>query len=211
MSPRPLVHDKTEELYESIGSGFTKHDESTDWDLLKYLDAIGNILGEVSDLVESTDDTPGWASALDPDVAEVENLPWLAQFTGTVLNRNLPVAEQRQQIKDASKWQRGTVAALVHDVKKTLTGTKKVMVGERAGTNRAYRLAVQTLPAETPDEDATERAILGQKPGGIVLDYQAIAVGTTFGMVAAHYPTFQALRDDHATFQSLRDWQPVGA
>ena len=53
----------------------------------------------------------------------------------------------------------------------------------------AYYVKVRTYASDTPDPAATLRALISQKPGGLVLDYAAIT-GQTYGDVKARYATY---------------------
>lgn len=132
----------------------------------------------------------GWAVLTDVDSAPREALPWLAQFSGVRVPSGTTQADARRRIKDADGTRRGTPAALVKAVQRTLTGNKTVVLTERDGS--AYRLGVFTYVSETPDSAATQRAILDQKPAGIVLNYVA-GTGAEYSALDASHTTYAAM------------------
>lgn len=180
---RPTVHDTTEVLYESLGSGLTQDDESTDWQLLRFLDAAGHLLGAIDDLVRDSEDGEGWTQVLDPDRVLPEHLDYLAQFAGVLFPGGLTVQEKRDYLKATPGFGRGTLPALRESIATTLEGTKRVALSERAGS--AYTLDILTHPDDTPDAVATLAAILRQKPGGLALTYSASTVVTIQGLGGA--------------------------
>lgn len=131
--------------------------------------AIGDMLEPMASLLRDEGDGPPWSALGDPDRIPEAGLPWLGQFVGVRVTGGASAAVQRQEIKDAAGWRRGTPAALVAAVQATLTDTKSVLLEEQYGS--AYTIRVTTLEGETPDQVATEAAALSQKPAGIVLVY----------------------------------------
>lgn len=188
---RPDVTESTEVLYTALGP-LTDGDEARDWPLLRYCDAlcrayVEQIWGYVSD----TDDELGWVIAFDVYNAPAEALPYLAQFVGVVLGPGSTEADQRAAILDHAGFRRGTPEAMISAVARTLTGTQTVNLVERVGGN-AYQLEVETLPGETPDAELTERAILSQKPIGIVFNALSSA-GQTWADLAADHADWAAV------------------
>lgn len=151
-----------------------RDDEENEWALLVYCNALGTLFQTVENVVRDTPAGPGWSPLVDlgrcPDFA----LPWLAQFVGVRVPPGSTALEQRAMIAQRLGWERGTPAAIVNATAATLTGERAVVLRERYGGD-AYVLMVRTLTYETPSPTATLNAILTQKPGGIVLDYNAIA------------------------------------
>lgn len=151
-------------------------DEDNDWALLKLMGAMGAMFEPIYTLTVDTDEDgtnrPGWAIALDVDQCPVASLPWLAQFVGARIPDGLDEETQRDLIRIPRGRSRGTRAAMEADVQRTLTGTKTVYIDERVDGN-AWQLTVNTIDSETPDEVATLAAIIGQKPAGIVLTFEA--------------------------------------
>jgi hypothetical protein len=71
----------------------------------------------------------------------------------------------------------------------------------------AYFLKVRTYGAETPDAAATLRALLSQKPGGLVLDY-AVITGQTYETLKARFATYQAVKDAYVDYLACKQDQP---
>ena len=171
--PRPIVTPTTEELYSGLAP-VVRGDEETDWTALRFIESVGRLLDPVERLARDEGDRPGWAHTLMPDTAPVEYLEWLAQFVGVSWGTPPTEADQRLRIQTKEGQRRGRPATLLAAIQATLTGTKSVLITERY-QGSAWRLYVRTYTAETPDQAATLRAILRQKPGGIVLTYEVIS------------------------------------
>lgn len=175
MTERPTdIGDFGEELYAALGPAHTDETGSDpDWELLSFCGALGSMLERAWDVVQSDEHETPWAAVFNADDAEVWALPYLAQFAG--VRRQLAWTDEqlRAAIKDRPGLRRGTPASIIAATKRTLTGSKTVIMTER--DTGAYNLSIRTLVGETPDEDIVLSDILTQKPAGIVLDYQAIA------------------------------------
>lgn len=133
----------------------------------RYLcDAIMSMLQGLDAIVQDTPHHPGWGVILDPATCPPAWLPWCAQLYGVVLEPGMNVMRQRQTILESPQQRRGTTEQLIKEIQKTLTGLKWVGYQEQA-EGHAYRLGIQTQPAETPSIAATEEAIARFKPGGL--------------------------------------------
>lgn len=186
---RPVVGSVAEEVYADLGPFAALDGEDTSWALLKFVDAICSALFQtVDDYASDTDTESGWTIALDPENAPVAALPFIAQFTGTQLTDDMSEAEKREAIKLPAGYRRGSTAAMIQAIARTLTGNKHVAFLERY-TGSAYQLGVRTQTAETPDAAITEAAALAAKPVGIVLNYSTIT-GATYTEVAAAYTDY---------------------
>lgn len=200
---RPVVAETAESLYDSLGA-LTTGDEANGWPLLLFTDALCSVMLErIHEIAADRGGRPGWQTVLDPDTCPAYALPYLAQFVGVALEPSLSEEEQRTKIVVPEGWARGTKAALVAAVQRTLTGTKRVLLRERYPDN-AYQLQVRTLAAETSDEAATLAAILTQKPIGIVLAYEAIT-GQQWDDLLASSADWDAVESTYA------DWDDVGS
>jgi hypothetical protein len=151
-------------------------------DLATYAGAIGAMFAPVDDLVRDTDAGDGWTALLDVDRAPADALAFLAQFVGV------------------DGFKRGSAGAVRAAAQQYLTGARRVIFRERDGG--AYRLTVITYTADTPDPAAVLRALLAQKPAGIILthlvengqDYQQVrTIHATYAAVKAAYPTYGAM------------------
>lgn len=122
----------------------------------------------ISRIAADNADRPGWAQAVDVDNAPAQLLPWLGQFNGTPLQPGEPEEEQRRKIREARGSHRGTPAAVISDLKATLTGTQSVTLVERDGNN--FENLFATLTAETPHEALSLAAITNRqtKPLGVI-------------------------------------------
>lgn len=115
----------------------------------------------------------GWRRMRDPYRCPVWALPWLAQHVGLAhLDPGLTEDQVRTLIATVPNWDAGSNDQIINATKLTLTGTQYVALFERDSS--PYHLTVLTRTSETPDSAKTLTAILGQKPVGIVLDYETV-------------------------------------
>lgn len=124
----------------------------------------------VDQVARDSDTHLAWQAALDPDATPAEMLPWLAQFAGTRLLPADSEQQQRDRIKQAAGFYRGTVRAIREEVQRTLIDTLYVRILERVGGD-PWAITVITRTGETPDPAASERAALAQKPAGMILTF----------------------------------------
>lgn len=202
MSPAPVLTPFAQELYDALAP-WADQDAALGYPLANYCGAIAAQFDQI-ELYARDRDTgePGWSLLLDPNVAPPETLDWLAQFAGVTLDKSMTIDQQRAAIKGTSAFQRGTPAAIKAAAARYLTGTKSVFFNERVG-NDAYALGVTTLVSETPDPAATLKAILQQKPAGILLTYSTV-VGTDYGTLLYTHSTYSQLSDGRfATYAAM--------
>ncbi len=190
----------------------TRQDADFAWSLLIYVNAIGAMFQLVEDLVRDTADGPGWSPLLDLDRCPDEALPWLAQFAGVRVLPGSSPDDQRARIASTDGFRRGTVAALRGAAAATLTGQQKLLVYERSGDTAvspeyAYYLRVRSYTSETPNPAATLSALLSQKPGGLVLDYAAVA-GQDYAQLKAGHASYAAVKAAYVNYSTVAADQP---
>lgn len=168
-------------------------------------EALSRPYEQVAEVFDPPGDIPPVAPLLDPELCPVWALPWLAQFVGLSIPVGIPEDGARTLIAKASGFVRGTPAAIEAAAGITLTGNKTVYFRERDGS--AYRLEVVTLTSETPDPIATERAILAQKPGGIMLTYRTVA-SWDYQLMTQAGGTYAALSTAYTSYRKLSEHTP---
>lgn len=207
---RPPLKSFAFDLYDRL-TPIAGQDGSLDWALANYCGGIGEMFQVVEDYSRDQLDgngrnAPGWSQLLDPDRCPSECLPWLGQFVGVVVNTSLSDAAQRDQIRNASGWKRGSVGAIVAAAQAQLTGTKSVTIVERDSTacaaQPAYGLSVYTRVGETPNSAAVLAAIKAQKPGGIILRY-VVEPDVTYQDLFSTYATYDAVYSSFKTYQGV--------
>lgn len=167
MTP-PIVGSYAQMLYDRL-EPFSNDDENQGWALLHFCEAIGRMYQQLHDLISDSDEGPGWSSILDVERCAVTYLPYLAQFVGVRLPKGIGEDEARDRVRTPSGFARGTRAAMIAAAQRLLTDTKHISLIERNGS--AYQISAFTLTSETPDPDLVEKALLSEKPGGLVLTY----------------------------------------
>lgn len=172
---------------------------------VEFVEALVGPLQDIDDVVRDNGPETGWSVMLDLDRIPADNLAWLAQFIGAEIIPGLSDAEQRDRIRDAEGFRRGTRGAMENAAKSTLTGTKKVNIFERDGG--AYLLTVQTYATQTPDAVRTEAAIRSQKPGGLVLTY-VLVTGATYAELDTEYGTYADMDAAFADYAAQTSWTP---
>lgn len=200
--PAPAVSTAAEQHYAALEPYFTEADELNSWSLLLFVDAlVGTLLEPVRLWVADRDDMPGWAFLLNADESEEKALGWLSQFNGAVLPVGASIDTQRETIKRPANLVRGRKKTILEEVQATLTGSKVVTIKERFGfgEDHAYRLFVRTYTAQTPDEDVTEKVLERATPGGIRIDYEAVA-GQSYDQMAEKFTDYDDLEEGYETY-----------
>lgn len=207
----PVLNSVGQRLYSALGP-LAWRDAELGYPLAYFCGCIGIMLSPLDDLVRETDTHPGWAKALDVDVAPVFVLPWLAQFVGVELDprgqetEEIWAAKQRERIKVHVAYQRGSVPGLLAQAKLWLTGTKTAFLRER-DTN-AWHMTLVTLISETPDQTGMLADLRAHaKAGGLKLDNSMVVGWDLFGIDTA-YSSFTAIDTDFATFDRLQEGPP---
>lgn len=200
--PEPTLTVVGGQLYESVAPLATE-DAEYDWPLATYATGLALLLDEPADLSRDRDDgTPGWAIVLDPDLAPLKWLPWLAQFKGATIPPGLDEAAQRIRVRHADGADRGSIRSLVAIAQQFLTGTRSVYFQDRVGGDPDVAV-LTTLTSETPNPDLVLAAITADKPGGLVLTH-ALVDGGDFDTLRDTHSTFDAVTAAFGTFDDLR-------
>lgn len=204
MTDRPITNDVGEELYSSLVPAMTYDDEAQDWALLWFCGAMGVTMQSVWELVQADDTYDGWLRMLDPDSSPVFALGYLGQFAGVELQPSWTEAEQREAIRHPAGFQRGTPAAMILAIQRTLTGSKDVLLTERYSSS-AYKINFETLADQTPDTAATIAAAVAAKPGGLLLYYNGVLIPHTGGAGGGSTGErdYADVDSDHASYTTL--------
>jgi hypothetical protein len=168
--------------------------------LWKFCCSIAGTLQDVEDLARDDGDRPGWADIVDLSVAPSSFLDWLGQFVGVQPVGNLTDAQKRQRIANKEGFKRGSVPAMRSAAQVYLTGSKTVNLYER--DTSPYHITVNTYTAETPDSAAVQRALISQKPAGIVLTY-TVTPGQTWGQMMAAHATWTLVNSFYSNWNEV--------
>lgn len=208
---RPDASAAAEELYEALDPAFTIADEANDWVSLKICMALaaGRLDLLHGYLIDDETDRDQWAIVFDPTTAPVEALPYLAQFAGAIIRPSMDDEERRGAVQAPEVFSRGRLGSIEALVKRHLTGSKTVLITERYTLN-GWRLRIETLDEETPDEDAIIAEVEElQKPIGIVLFFnKRINWVWEEAAVSLEYPTWEAVAAGFATWEDYRTYEP---
>jgi hypothetical protein len=201
MTPAPDLDPVADRLYTAL-TPVAWLDDRYGWSLAILCGGVGEPFQEVDDLVRDTADGPGWSSIMDLARCRADWLPWLAQFVGVTIPTGTAAATARSMIAERQGFARGRRPTMVAAIQATLTGNKTVYMTERY-TADAYKIAVRTLTAQTPNAATTQAAALATKPAGLILDY-ATVTGQTYDLVRVNYATYTALKAAYATYDAMR-------
>lgn len=193
----------TDDFYASLGV-FSRKDKSGD--LLKFCEGLGMPLERLYEIVgDQEDGRPGWSPLFLVDEVDAGHLAYVAQFPGARLTPEMTDAQRRAEIQEPSSWRRGQTESLKTAIRRTLTGSKRVIVRER--TPAAHDLYVRTLKEETPDETRTLAVAKANKLAGLVMDYEAID-GVTWADIAAAYEDWGEIESTFTDWADLADTLP---
>lgn len=209
--PKPEASPAALELWEALAPAFTANDEQTDYLSLRICMAItaGRIDLLHSYLIDDITNLPAWSVIFDPERAPAEALPYLAQFSGALLTPEMDEAARRNAIQTPEAFSRGRLASIEAVVKRRLTDTKAVIVTERY-TGDPWRLRIETIEEETPDQAGIEADLIRfQKPIGILLFFNT-RVAWTWGEAkeSIEHPTWGDVKEDFATWFDYRTATP---
>jgi hypothetical protein len=209
MSPAPAF-THTGQRFADEFEGPLEVDAANGYAFSWLLAVLAGAFDTVADLSRDDEGVPGYAGLFDPDTVPADLLPFLGQFVGVEMLPGLTEAQQRLRIKQTDGFRRGTPKALEGAARQFLVGpdgtgeTATVYIIERVGGN-AYQFSVATLVSETPDAAEVLRALLEQKPAGLVMDYATITGGdwetlrtthTDWADVKATFATWAGVRAD---------------
>lgn len=151
MSPAPTLEPEAGRLYQQLAP-VTGKDEENGWATAHLCAVLMAPIERIAALALEDGERPGFAKLMNVDDCDLEDLPWLAQFNGTILSGKEPEEEARRLIREARGSHRGTHPAIVSDIAVLLTGTKHANLLERCGN--PFANIITTKPSETPDETA---------------------------------------------------------
>jgi len=196
----PTLTPVGERLYEALAP-LAFADAEHGWALAIYCAASARMLDEVAALSRDTDDgRPGWTDVLDPDRAPEGWLPWLGAFVGVDIPDWLDEGAKRLRVRETAGFRRGSPEAIRGAARQLLTGQRRVYLTERHGS--PYRYSVSTFASETPDAEAVERALVEQKPAGLVMAYFVIT-GGDFDTLTATHTDFDEVSSIFDTFDDV--------
>jgi len=204
---KPTLQSFAQALYDSL-TPMQFAEVEHDYALAKYVASVGTGFQINEDLGRDQGTIPGWASVMSAELCPSYALGWLAQFVGVRIDSNLSDADQRDRIKHAGGWSRGTVAAMRGAIDPYLTGTKNFAFRERFDYNNPnvdspYNIEVVTQTAQTPNPTAAQAALIAAKPAGLVLHYVTMA-GQDYLSLKTTSATYQIAKDKYADYNAMK-------
>jgi hypothetical protein len=217
----PFISNAAQRMWERLPQIYRILDANNAWALKRYLAGATSFAGDIDVMIErmrgarpvgpatpepwdlDAAELARWREArarrpshlTDPDLAEPEWLPYLAQLVGAYLDPAASLVERRDIIRFATSGYRGgTRAALADAARSALTGSRYVLVQPAtrgdgaAGT--VWDITLRTRASETPDPNAVLATVIrkGAKPAGVVLWHATF--GTSWDRIEALYPTW---------------------
>lgn len=217
----PFISPAAQLLWERLPRVYRVMDEAQGWAFKRYIAGVLAPMGDLDILLDrllgarpvgpaqpepwdlDPVDLARWRDArrdvnsalTDPDLANPEWLPYLAQLVGAYLHPAASLAERRDIIRFATSGYRGgTTAALADAARSALTGSRYVLV-QRAtrgdGTvGTVWDITLRTRTSETPSSQEVLDTVIrkGAKPAGVRLWHATF--GTTWDRIEALYPTW---------------------
>lgn len=134
----------------------------------------------------------------DPQTADAEWLPWLAQLVGVPLTADMSEAERRDAVQYASSgWRAGTKSAIADAAKSALIGSRYAKVYDHSvaspGDGGVWDVLIVTRGTETPDVAAVLSAVIRRaaKPAGVVLRHRAYE--SEWSAQESQFPSWNAI------------------
>lgn len=217
----PFVSSVAQRLWERLPRVYRILDERQDWAFKRYLAGVTAPLGDLDTLVDritgsrpvgpatpvpvdmEPDELARWRDArryvnsalTDPDLANTEWLPYIAQLLGAYLDPLSSEVERRDIIRGATSGYRGgTRAALADAARSALTGSRYVLVQTATRTDGGaatmWDISLRTRASETPNAELVVPTVLrkGAKPAGVRLWHATF--GTPWDRIEALFPTW---------------------
>lgn len=189
-------------VYDRLPDHFLAADARGGYPAYRWLAGVLAPLGEVetllADIDYDSDDPADTSTLVDPRVADIGWLPWLAQLVGVPLRPELSETEARDAVEFASAgWRAGTKQAVADAARSELTGTRFARVYDHSitepGDGGQWDVLIVTRTSETPDVGAVLAAVerRAAKPAGVVLHHRAYEA--TWDTVSGTYPTWLTL------------------
>lgn len=174
-SSRPIVTPTTEEWYAMLGA-LTNGDDQ-EWILLQMCASLGDMMYRVASPGFDVNGDDGWSTVFNLDVTPAEFIPYLGQYVGVRFDlldiSGLSPIQLRDLVRAKPGQARGRPATIAAVASQYLTGTRRIVLNERAGGD-PYRLAVYSYSSETPDQARVLAALMSQKPAGIIMTYNVV-------------------------------------
>lgn len=204
----PSLGNFAEELYAAL-EPLAYDDENQGYALAHFCESVGVMLEDVYNYITETDEFEGWATVMDADEAPADVLPWLGQFGGVRLVSDLTEQQQRDTLKDAPGFKRGSLSAIENAAKAFLTGNKTVYIQERynpgdPNVDSAYHLTVTVIDSEAADPARVEASVVKQKPAGIILHFQT-TTGQDWQNIDSTMADWDQVDTDFASWQEVFD------
>lgn len=207
-TPEPTYSATTERIYASLPEHYRHADGPLGYPLKRYVSVTGDRLAAVETLLDRLDyrigdeAVPGSTATptselVDPDLADVEWLPWLAQLLGVQLGAGLSITERRDAVRFASAgWRAGTKGAVADAARSALIGSRYVEVHDHStaaggiGTGGQWDVLIMTRASETPDPAIVLATVARQNaaPAGVKLHHKTYEA--TWTQVTTAFPTW---------------------
>ena len=147
---------------------------------------------------------PPWGKLFDPDLCPARALPYLAQYVGVEIPKEVTEEEARTLIKEENGTKRGTRQVVEVAVRKSLTGEKQFEIIERRNANNEedpYHFLILVFNAsELPSEATLVANVNAVKPGGV---FFTVITGLTYAVLEAAHSTYGELEAAHSTYGDM--------
>ncbi len=164
-------------------------------------------------VAHGTNELRPWQALTDPAAAPAWALPAAAMFTGGVVPprrvgepESMWLTRARQAVVFPAGMRRGGAQGVRVAVEDTLTGTRRVLIRERANGDR-WAMHVHTLTGETPDPDRTRADAQRVAAAGVVVTVVAID-GQTYDDLAAAHATYDDVTAAYTNYDDLATTPP---
>jgi hypothetical protein len=167
---------------------------------LQGLTSQADVALEAVDALDPITNPQGRSCAENAVTAPAPLLPFMAMVAGLLPDyAGLPADHLREVLSRPSQWRRrGSRKAIAASVAATLTGTQTVEIETHIGGDM-WLMRVLVVEGEMPDRDATEAAILREKPAGVLVELLESAtphvhtIGSLAGRAGGHAHTIGQL------------------
>lgn len=183
----------TQDTWDALPGYVREADEARGYPLRTWL-------GGLIDQVQPTADALAMEDLANPALTPPGLLDLITALAG-VDSTGIPSGNLRDFLASTTAHYRGSAAAIVDQVARTLTGSKYILI-ECPYAGHVQKMRVATYATETPATADTAAAVVREAPAWLALTVETLT-GITYTVLLSRYSTYAALTATGLTYAEL--------